>query len=82
MPFKSVEALVKQLALYSIDKALKKYIANNAENCFHTDKVLIISLENQCNCTVTEISKRRTILRYLYSPPGQTERSVPLIAIF
>ena len=43
MPFKSVEALVKQLALYSIDKALKKYIANNAENCFHTDKVLIIS---------------------------------------
>jgi len=43
MPFKSVEAPVKQLALYSIDKALKKYIANNAENCFHTDKVLIIS---------------------------------------
>ena len=54
-----------------------KYIANNAENSFYTDKVLIISWVNPCNCTVTEISKRRTIQRYLYSPPGGTERQRP-----
>ena len=59
-----------------------KYTANNAENNFDTDKVLIISWVNRCNCTVTEISKKRTIQRYLYSPPGRTERQRPAYSGF
>ena len=51
-----------------------KYSANTAENNFGADKELVISWVYQYNCTVTEISKRRTIPRYLYSPPGRTER--------
>ena len=39
--------------------------------------MLIISWVYRCNCTVTEISKKRTIQRYLYSPPGLTERQRP-----
>ena len=31
----------------------------------------------RCNCTITETSKKRTILRYLYSPSGRTERQRP-----
>ena len=46
----------------------KKYIANNAENNFYTNRVLIISWVYQYNCIITEISKKRTIQRYLYSP--------------
>ena len=54
-----------------------KYIANTAENSFRACKVLIISWVYRYNCTVTEISKKRTIQRYLYSPPGRTERQRP-----
>ncbi len=60
----------------------KKYIANTAENSFYTNKALIISWVYQCNCTVTEISKKRTIPRYLYSPPGRTERQRPAYCDF
>ena len=55
----------------------KKYTANIAENNFYTNRVLIISWVHRYNWIVTEISKKRTIQRYLYSPPGRTERSVP-----
>ena len=54
-----------------------EYITNTAENSSRTNKVLIFSWVYQCNCTVTEISKKRTIQRYLYSPPGRTERQRP-----
>ena len=36
----------------------------------------------RCNCTITEISKKRTILRYLYSPQVEQSVSVPLITGF
>ena len=54
-----------------------KHTANTAENSIRANKLLIISWVYQCNCTVTEISKKRTIPRYLYSPPGRTERQRP-----
>ena len=39
--------------------------------------MLIISWVYRCKCIITETSKIRTILRYLYSPPGRTERQRP-----
>ena len=54
-----------------------KYTANTAENSFRADKLLIISWVNPCNWIITETSKKRTILRYLYSPLGRTERQRP-----
>ena len=39
--------------------------------------MLIISWVYPCNCTITEISKKRTILRYLYSPPGSNRAEHP-----
>ena len=44
--------------------------------------MLIISWVYQCNCTVTETSKKRTIQRYLYSPLGRTERQRPAYSDF
>ena len=44
--------------------------------------MLIISWVYRYNCIITEISKRRTILRYLYSPPGRTERQRPAYSGF
>ena len=64
------ENVIANIKNSSADKkqrgSIIEYIANNAENNFDTDKVLIISWVNPCNCTITEISKKRTILRYLY----------------
>ena len=44
--------------------------------------MLIFSRVYQCNCTITEISIKRTTLRYLYSPPGRTERQRPAYCDF
>ena len=62
---------------YIVKRQNNKYSAGIAENSFSTNKVLIISWVYQCNCIITEISKKRTIQRYLYSPPGRTERQRP-----
>ena len=39
--------------------------------------MLIISWVYRCNWIITETSKKRTIQRYLYSPPGWTKRQRP-----
>ena len=75
------ENVIANIKNSSADKkqrgSIIEYIANNAENSFYTNKVLITSWVYRCNCTVTEISKKRTIQRYMYSPPGRTERQRP-----
>ena len=58
-------------------KVRATYTANNAENSFCATQWIIISWVHKCNCIITETSKKRTILRYLYSPPGRTERQRP-----
>ena len=72
------ENVIANIKNSSADKkqrgSIIEYIANNAENNFYTNRVLIISWVHRYNWIVTEISKKRTILRYLYSPPGRTER--------
>ena len=62
---------------YIVKRQNNKHTANNAENSIRADKVLIISWVYRRNCTVTETFQRRTIQRYLYSPPGRTERQRP-----
>ena len=44
--------------------------------------MLIISWVYRYNWIITEISKKRTIQRYLYSPPGRTERQRPAYCDF
>ena len=44
--------------------------------------MLIISWVYQYNWIITETSKKRTIQRYLYSPPGRTERQRPAYSGF
>ena len=77
LEFGNDSSFIKLLERIKNNAAVKKYIANTAENSFDTDKVLIISWPYRCNCTITETSKKRTIQRYLYSPPGRTERQRP-----
>ena len=75
--FSAYQNFIEIAVQHTVKSQNNKYTANNAENSFDIDKALIISWVYQCNCTVTEISKKRTIQRYLYSPPGRTERQRP-----